>query len=66
MVMDSGNYSCSMPNSALSDIVEVSVQQGDHFQQLRPSDSSATVIVSQDSYMVRVIVIVLCLLNDRK
>ena len=46
MGMDSGNYSCSLPNSTLSDVVEVSVQQGDHFQPLRPpdtSDASATV-----------------------
>ena len=40
MVMDSGNYSCSLPDSLLSDEVEVSVQQGDHFQQLRPSSLS--------------------------
>ena len=46
MGMDSGNYSCSLPNSTLSDVVEVSVQQGDHFLQLKSpdtSDASATV-----------------------
>ena len=40
MVMDSGNYSCSLPDSLLSDEVEVSVQSGDHLQQLRPSSLS--------------------------
>ena len=42
MGMDSGNYSCSLPNSTLSDVVEVSVQQGDHLQQLRPPDTLDT------------------------
>ena len=40
MVMDTGNYFCSLPDYHLSDEVEVSVQSGDHFQQLRPSSSS--------------------------
>ena len=43
MVMDSGNYTCSLANSTLSDTVHVSVQLGDHFQQLRPSDTSGIV-----------------------
>ena len=60
MGMDSGNYSCSLPNSTLSDVVEVSVQQGDHFQQLRPPDTSGTVTVGPQCTVFGTVIAMLC------
>ena len=58
MVLDSGNYSCSLPDYVLSDEVEVSVQLGDHFQQLKPS-SVSTVETADPCNIVIVMVIVM-------
>ena len=55
MVMDSGNYTCSLPSSDLLDEVEVSLQPGDHIQQLRPSSSSYTVIA--DPYSIVIVMV---------
>jgi hypothetical protein len=63
MVMDSGNYSCSLPSSDLSDEVEVSVQLGDHFQQLKPSSSCNIEIV--DPYNIVIVMVVYSLITYR-
>ena len=59
MVMDSGNYSCSLPEYHLSDEVEVSVQQGDHLQQLRPSSTSTRETEESCNIMIVIVVYIL-------
>ena len=63
MVMDSGNYSCSLPDSDLSDEAEVSVQLGDHFQQLKPSSSSCNIEIV-DHYNIVIVMMVYSLHNQ--
>ena len=60
MVFDSGNYSCSLPDYHLSDEVEVSVQSGDHFEQLRPSSSSYTETADPCNIVIVMLVYRLC------
>ena len=52
MVLDSGNYTCSLGNSTLSDTVGVSVQPGDKIQQLRPGYTSDTHIAHHASAVI--------------
>ena len=59
MVMDSGNYTCSLGNSTLSDTVDVSVVPGDMIQQLRPGYTSDTHLVHHAATAVILIIVTL-------